>query len=232
MTLAKDDEHFLCLRASPARMDQLWAKGWRHFGVIFVRYRTSEHGGKQYTVLPLRIDLERFALRRSQKRILAKNRDLGVLLRPSSIDHEKEALFEKHRLRFEENVPTSLFNFMSPDPAAAPCPNLELSVYHGEKLLGTTFLDIGATATSAVYAIFDPEASKRSLGILMMLHSIQFSIERGCRYYYPGYAYREPFTYDYKKRFTGLESLDWTEGWKPYEPAPDSALTNAKGMLP
>lgn len=232
MTLAKDDEHFLCLRASPARMDQLWAEGWRHFGVIFVRYRTSEHGGQLYTVLPLRIDLQRFALRRSQKRILGKNRDLRVLLRPSSIDREKEALFEKHRLRFEENVPTSLFNFMSPDPSAAPCPNLELCVYHDEKLLGTTFLDIGATATSAVYAIFDPEAAKRGLGILMMLHSIQFSIERGCLYYYPGYAYREPFTYDYKKRFTGLEYLDWTEGWKPYEPTPDSALTNTKGMLP
>jgi arginine-tRNA-protein transferase len=121
---------------------------------------------------------------------------------------------------------------MSPDPSAAPCPNLELCVYHGEKLLAATFLDIGATATSAVYAIFDPEASKRSLGILMMLHSIQFSIEGGCRYYYPGYAYREPFTYDYKKRFAGLEYLDWSRGWKTYQTASDSAPTNKKGVLP
>jgi leucyl-tRNA---protein transferase len=216
MTFAKDDEHFLCLRASPARMDQLWAEGWRHFGVIFVRYRTSEHGGQQYTVLPLRIDLERFALHRSQKRILAKNRDLRVVFRPSSIDREKEALFEMHRLRFEENAPTSLFNFMSPDPSASPCPSKELCLYQGDKLLGATFLDIGATATSGVYAFFDPAASKRSLGVLMILHSIQFSIDRGFRYYYPGYAYREPFTYDYKKRFTGLEYLDWNQGWIPY----------------
>jgi len=216
MTLAQDDEHFLCLRASPARMDRLWAEGWRHFGVIFVRYRTSEHRGRQYTVLPLRINLSRFRLSRSQKRVLKKNRDLRLLIGPSSIDPEKEALFEKHRLRFDENVPTSLFNFMSPDPSSAPCPNLELCVFDGKKLLGATFLDIGATATSAVYAIFDPAAAKRSLGILMMLHSIQFSRDRGCQYYYPGYAYREPFTYDYKKRFSGLEYLDWERGWTPY----------------
>jgi arginyl-tRNA--protein-N-Asp/Glu arginylyltransferase len=216
MTFAQDDEHFLCLRASPSRMDRLWAEGWRHFGVIFVRYRTSEHRGKHYTVLPLRIDLKHFALTRSQKRVLAKNRDLRLVFRPSIIDREKVVLFEKHRLRFDENVPTSLFNFMSPDPSAAPCPNSELCLYLDKKLLGVTFLDIGATATSAVYAMFEPAAAKRSLGILMMLHSIQFSIERGYRYYYPGYAYREPFTYDYKKRFTGLEYLDWTEGWKRY----------------
>jgi len=232
MTLAKDDEHFFCLRASPARMDQLWADGWRHFGVIFLRYRTSEHGGRRYSVLPLRIDLECFGLRRSQKRILAKNRDLRVLLRPSSIDPEKEAVFERHRHRFNENVPTSLFNFMSPDPTATPCPNLELCVYHGDKLLGATFLDIGATATSAVYAFFDPAVARRSLGILMMLHSIQFSMERGCRYYYPGYAYREPFTYDYKKHFTGLECLNWDNGWKPFDAALDAAPANVKGVLP
>jgi len=232
MTLAKDDEHFFCLRASPGRMDQLWADGWRHFGVIFLRYRTSEHAGRRYTVLPLRIDLEGFELRRSQKRILAKNRDLRVILRPSSIDIEKEAVFEKHRLRFNENVPTSLFNFMSPDPTATPCPNLELCVYQDDQLLGVTFLDIGVMATSGVYAFFDPAAAQRSLGILMMLQSIQFSKERGCRYYYPGYAYREPFTYDYKKRFNGLECLDWERGWKPYDAALDSVPANLKGVLP
>ena len=231
MTLANDDEHFFCLRASPARMDRLWADGWRHFGAIFTRYHTSEHGGKRFTVLPLRIDLARFTLSRSQKRVLAKNRDLRVQFRPSCIDAEKEVLFKKHRVRFEANAPTSLFNFMSPDPSASPCANVELCVYQGQQLLAVTFLDLGMTATSAVYAFFDPVAAKRSLGILMMLHSIQFSIERGCHYYYPGYAYREPFTYDYKKRFNGLESLDWEQGWKPYNAAFDTAA-RMKGILP
>ncbi|HWH76936.1 MAG TPA: hypothetical protein VNT76_06170 [Candidatus Binatus sp.] len=216
MTHVTDDEHFLCLRASPGKMDQLWAEGWRHFGIIFARYRTSVHGGKLYSVLPLRVDLARFTLSRSQKRVLAKNRDTRVMLRPSSVDAEKEALFEKHRVRFDENVPTSLFNFLSPNPAQVPCPNLELCVYLGERLLAVTFLDVGGIATSGVYAIFDPAHSKRSLGVLMMLYSIQFSRESSYRYYYPGYAYREPFIYDYKKRLSGLEHLDWQSGWQPY----------------
>ena len=216
MTLSDDDQQFLCLEASAEEMDRFWAEGWRHFGIFFFRYRTAVHGKKTFTVLPLRLDVSRFALTRSLKRVVAINRDLTSLIQPASVDKVKKALFSKHRLRFKENVPTSLSNFLSPLPATVPCRNLELCVYLGKKLTAVTFLDLGQTATSAVYAMFDPAEAKRSLGILMMLHSIQFTREQGYRYYYPGYAYREPFAYDYKKRFLGLEYLDWLTGWKPY----------------
>jgi leucyl-tRNA---protein transferase len=216
MTASRDDESFICFSASPADMDELWAEGWRHFGIIFVRYGSAFHGGKFYSVLPLRVDIERFVLTRSQKRVLAKNQDVELIVRPSCVDKQKQALFEKHRLRFDENTPTSLYNFLSEFPDSVPCPNVELCVYIGRRLIAVTFLDVGELATSGVYAMFDPAEAKRSLGILMILHSVQFSRERGCRYYYPGYAYREPFSYDYKKRFTGLEYLDWTTGWIPH----------------
>ena len=226
MTFANEDQTFLCWSATPGQMDRLWAEGWRHFGIVFVRYPTSVHGGQPFTVLPLRIDLQRFGPSRSQKRVLAKSRDAEIIIRPSSVDAEKEALFEKHRLRFDENVPTSLYNFLSTMPASLPCTNLELCVYLGERLSGVTFLDVGARASSAVYAMFDPAEAKRSLGIFMMLQSLRFSRERGCRYYYPGYAYEEPFPYDYKKRFTGLEYLDWTAGWKAFKGAAAGGLRN------
>jgi arginine-tRNA-protein transferase len=224
VTASKDDESFLCLGAEPAEMDRYWAQGWRHFGIIFVRYGSAFHGGRLFTVLPLRINLQRFTLTPSQKRVLAKNRDTELIIRPSFIDQEKEALFEKHRLRFSENAPTSLHNFVSEFPDSVPCPNVELCVYLGGKLCGVTFLDLGARATSGVYAMFDPAEAKRSLGVLMVLRSIQFSRDRGYRYYYPGYAYREPFAYDYKKRFKGLEYLDWESGWKPYRDDSPSSL--------
>ena len=216
MTVPDNDQSFLCTDATPAAMDQYWAEGWRHFGIFFFRYLTALHGGKRFTVLPLRIDLERFVLTRSQKRVLAKNEDTRILMRPTSVDEEKAALFLRHRRRFKDNVPSSLKDFLSPYPASAPCLNLELCVYAGPELLGVTFLDVGYTATSAVYAIFDPAEAKRSLGILMMLRSIEFSRQQGYRYYYPGYAYQEPFIYDYKKRFIGLEYLDWKTGWKAF----------------
>jgi arginine-tRNA-protein transferase len=216
MTAATDDQSFLCLNASTARMDELWAEGWRHFGILFFRYPVAVHGDKRFSVLPLRIDLSRFNLTPSQKRVLARNQDTRTVVRPATVDAAREKLFAQHVLRFKENVPSSLYNFMSPMPASVPCLNMELCIYLRESLVGVTYLDIGQTATSAVYAMFDPAKSKRSLGILMILRSIHFSRQRGFRYYYPGYAYREASAYDYKKRFIGLEYLDWTAGWKPY----------------
>ena len=78
-------------------------------------------------------------------------------------------------------------------------------------------LDVGQTATSAVYAMFDPAHSRRSLGIFTMLEAIRYSRERGRRHYYPGYACVEPSVYDYKKNFAGLEHYDWREWRKSRE---------------
>ena len=216
MTCPEHDQQFLCADACGSEMDRFWAEGWRHFGIYFFRYRIAIHGGKVFSVLPLRIDLARFTLKRSQRRVLGINGDTKTRIQPTSIDKAKRALFDKHRTRFKENTPNSLSDFLSPFPATVPCRSFELCVYLGTKLIGVTFLDLGETATSAVYAIYDPAEAKRSPGILMMLRSIEFSRAQGYRYYYPGYAYREPYAYDYKKRFSGLEYLDWENGWKPY----------------
>lgn len=204
------------LHVAPGEMDKLWASGWRHFGAEFFRYSLAEHRGRICSVIPLRIDLTKFAPSRSQKRVLAKNQDVQFLIRPTFIDATKHALFFRHRERFEENVPDSLYTFLSHEPATVPCVNHELCVYDGERLLAASFLDLGATATSAVYALFEPAEHKRSLGIYTMLRAIEYSRARGCRYYYPGYAYREPSVYDYKKNFAGLEYLDWDYGWRVF----------------
>lgn len=215
MTVPNDHEYFFAFEVSAARMDALWAGGWRHFGWYFFRYRTAWHGEKRFTVVPLRTVLERFAPSRGQKRVLARNRDVEVVIRPAFVDREKERLFRRHVVRFSENAPRSLYDYLSPAPATSPCANHEVALYLDGRLVGATFLDVGERATSAVYAMFEPEESRRSLGIFMMLESIRYSSELGCRHYYQGYAYREPFVYDYKKNFAGLEELDWERGWSP-----------------
>jgi leucyl-tRNA---protein transferase len=210
------NEYFMARQVEPARMDMLWQQGWRHFGTLFFRYAMSEHNGIPCHVIPLRVELSKFALSQSQSRVLRKNRDLEIVIRPASIDDSKHALFNRHRERFRDNIPDSLFDFMSSQPASVPCRNEEMCVYRGDTLLAMSFLDVGESATSAVYAAFAPEEHKRSLGILTMLHAIEYSRTLGSRYYYPGYAYREPSMYDYKKKFSGLEFLEWTSGWRPY----------------
>lgn len=211
------NEYFLAKQVDGADMDRLWERGWRHFGTYFFRYSTMAHEGVACHVIPLRVELARFSLSQSQLRVLRRNRDLQVVIAPATIDTAKETLFYRHRERFKENVPNSLFDFMSRSPASVPCRNEEICIYRGDQLLAASFLDIGETATSAVYAAFEPGEHKRSLGILTMLRAVEYSQILGCRYYYPGYAYREASFYDYKKRFSGLEYLDWSSGWRDFD---------------
>jgi arginine-tRNA-protein transferase len=213
--MSSSEEYFVSWSVGPRLMDELWAEGWRHFGVLFFRYRSSVHGGQHCSVVPLRVDLGRFSASRSQRRILNRNRDAEVRVGATFVDEEKEDLFDRHKGRFKEAVPESLYDFLSHAPASVPCRNVEICVYLEGRLAAVSFLDVGESATSAVYAMFDPEESKRSLGIFTMLAAISYSRSLGCRHYYPGYGCREPSIYDYKKNFTGIEGLDWREGWGP-----------------
>src|SRR5688572_32828938 len=110
--MSSQEEYFLCRSAPPEQMDELWAEGWRHFGEIFFRYRRWRHDGRELHVTPLRVDLGRFAPTRSQRRVLSRNRDLRVALRPTVIDAELRRMFEAHRRRFRSDVPGSLRSFL------------------------------------------------------------------------------------------------------------------------
>ncbi len=211
--ISEIDEYFFAQEVTPEQMDYLWEHGWRHFGVYFFRYATLAKNDGLYHILPLRLKPANFSLSTSQKRVWKKNQDLRLEIRDAFIDEAKEALFERHKTRFAENVPDSIYDFFTPQPAGIPCPAKEICLWQEERLLAASFLDLGAQATSNVYAIYEPTETKRSLGIYLILLAIAYSRELGRQYYYPGYAYQEPSHYDYKKRFSGLEHFDW-QGWK------------------
>lgn len=199
------DEAFLAFNLSPEQMDGLWAQGWRHFGPYFFRYSRlrSNH------VLPLRMVLKQFQPSKSQLRAIRRNQDLEAVFAPAYVDCEVEDLFERHKSRFTHHVPPDIYTFVSDRPAQIPCPCLCLTLRHQERLVGISYLDVGQISTSSIYQCFDPEYSKRSLGVCMILLSIRYSLESGKAFYYPGYAYQEPSEYDYKKRLGSLEAYDW-----------------------
>ena len=203
------DEFREILRCSPTKMDLLWSMGWRHFGTYFFSSTTSWSNGKTVKVLPLRIDLAKFAPSRSQRRVLARNADLTTTFEPAAVDAVREGLFHRHKARFRDNVPDSLFDFLSFQPDRVPCQAMTCSIWKDSTLLATSYLDLGAEAVSAVYAMFEPEEQRRSLGILLILKEIEFAVSRGFKWFYTGYCYDQPSFYDYKRRFRGTEYFDW-----------------------
>lgn len=216
------DEHFVSWNQSPEQMDALWLAGWRHFGPIFYRYREAVTTDGLRHVMPLRIDVERFIASKSQRRVLRKNEDLVVKVKRAVIDDERQRLFDAHKMRFKDNIPNSLEDFLGPAPHAVPCITLEIGTYLTGRLIAASYMDVGATGVSGLYAFFDPNESHRSLGTATMLWELTVAKRAGKRWHYPGYCYREPSIYDYKKHFGPMECYDW-EQWKPL---PDSPIEN------
>lgn len=211
------DDAFICAAVPAEVMDQAWAAGWRHFGRYFFRYSTQESSdGDLQTITPLRIDLAACTFTKSQRRVLSKNTDLRSDIVPAAINGEMCELFQRHKQRFTHNIPDTLETFLGPDPAHGPCECRMLRVFDGARLIAVSFFDVGQQAASSVYAMFEPEYARRSLGIFTMLLEIQHCREAGLHWLYPGYATREASVYDYKKQFCGTEFLDWSAGaWLP-----------------
>jgi arginine-tRNA-protein transferase len=202
-------------RLTPEEMDQHLANAWRHFGPIFVRYQVCVPDQTLLHVQPLRVVLSRFTPSKSHRRILRRNADLLLEIQPTVIDDELRQLFDVHKTRFTENIPPSLDDFLGPLPAVIPDANVQFSLWKGNRRVAASFLDLGHEAVSSVYGMFDPAEARRSLGILTMLLEMDFARQRGCRFYYHGYAFQEPSPFDYKKQFSGLESFDWQGHWIP-----------------
>ncbi len=211
------NEEFYADTISAPQLDLLLADGWRHFGTHFFRYNLAVYREEIRRVIPLRIRLSDFQLSKSQRRILRKNEDLHVEIRPITITRESEALFHRHKRRFDHGIPELIYDFLSYEPATVPGEGREIAAYHDNKLVAVSYFDVGGISVSGIYAVFDPDESSRGLGIFTMLKEIEYAIETGCTFYYQGYAYEGESFYDYKKRFSALERFDWDGNWTGLE---------------
>lgn len=207
------NEEFYADAITPGQLDLLLADAWRHFGTHFFRYNLGIYHDEIRRVIPLRIRLADFQSSKSQRRNLRNNSDLRVEIRPIKITPESEDLFQRHKQRFDHGLPTSIYDFLSIEPASIPCEAREVAVYDNDRLVAVSYFDLGLTTTSGIYAAFDPEMRKRGLGIFTMLKEIEFSINAGKDFYYQGYAYEGESFYDYKKRFAATEEFDWNGSW-------------------
>jgi arginine-tRNA-protein transferase len=211
------NEQFFASRVGPAKADQLLAQGWRHFGEHFFRYNLGYYEEEIRRVYALRVDLSEFKFSKSQRRTLNRNADLESRIALAEISKATHELFERHKKRFTHGVPESIYDFLSPAPATVPSETYECAIVNGERVLATSYFDVGLESVSSIYAMFEPEETRRSLGILTMLREIGFALENGKKYYYHGYIYEGESFYDYKKRLSGLEIYDWQGSWLKFE---------------
>ena len=210
------NEEFEATKVTPEQYDHLLANAWRHFGSHFFRYNFGIYEDEIRRVIPLRIRLADLKISKSQRRVLRRNADLEVSISPYEVTSETHQLFEHHKRRFKTGVPNSIYDFIARDAASSPTELLEISVRDRGKLVAASFFDLAECSVSAIYGCFDPEETRRSLGIFTMLKVMEYARDLGLEFYYHGYAYEGSSFYDYKKHFTAIEAFDWYGIWRPF----------------
>lgn len=188
------------------------AQGWRRFGTYF--FRPACGGCRACT--PLRVLTRELRPTSSQTRVLRRNDDLDLRVRPLAYDSELFEIYRDHKRRFtdpaddepaeepdEDDFRASFF-----EPGA---PALLMEYRHQGRLLAWGFCDQAAEGLSSVYFAFRPEEGRRSLGTYSVFAESAWARDRGLPYYYLGYWIAAAPRLAYKGRFFPHEIYRWDQ---------------------
>jgi arginyl-tRNA--protein-N-Asp/Glu arginylyltransferase len=184
-----------------AGFHKLLAKGYRRLGQIF--YRNVCRGCSACE--PLRIEVGKFAVSASQKRTLRRNEDIHIAIRPSSsLTPGKVELYEKYIISKHSNDKKKRSH--DPLPVLFAIHSgydhiIEMTYYHGEKLIGVGIVDEAADSLSSNYFYYDTDYLVRRPGVLSILMEISLAKKMGKKHYYLGFYIEGNNKMAYKKYF-------------------------------
>jgi len=157
--------------------------------------------------IPVRIPVNDFQPRRSQRRAWARNRDLSAIQVPAEYNAEHFELFQRYvKARhpgggMDNPDPTQFMDFLANDWGDTRFVEFRA----GEKLVAVAVIDVLEHGLSAVYTYFDPAETRRSLGTYVILWEIEETRRLGHSWLYLGYWIRECPQMRYKDQFSPLE---------------------------
>lgn len=188
--------------------DALALLGFRRSG----RHLYRPHCEGCSACISVRIPVADFAPNRTQRKLVRRNADLELRVRPALFDAEHYALYARYiRTRHSDGdmYPPSheqYRTFLTLDQDYARLLELRLE----GRLLAVSAFDQLEHGLSAIYTFFDPDEpfERRSLGTFAVLCLVERARQLGLPHVYLGYWIRECRKMAYKQAFQPLEMLE------------------------
>lgn len=188
---------------TPATYQTLTEQGFRRSGSHLYR----PHCAGCQACIPARVPVATFRPRRRQRRVLARNADLTVELKPAVYSHEYYELYGKYiagRHRDGDMYPPSAAQFRS-FLLSQWSETLFVCLYLGKTLLAVAVTDQQEGGFSAIYTFFDSDYPARSLGVMSILKQIELCRKLELPYVYLGYWIRDSEKMRYKTEYRPVE---------------------------
>jgi arginyl-tRNA--protein-N-Asp/Glu arginylyltransferase len=210
--------HMLWIESiSSAEFRQLLERGYRRSGRLI--YRPACGACRECT--PTRLDLARFHPDRSQRRAVTRNQDLTWRWGRPRLDQERLDLHNRYVI---ERHGKHIDGLMDPEDylfsmVETPVVTGELTHWYSDgRLAALAIVDVVGEVWSSVFTFFDPDASRRSLGVLSIMRTIELARQHDATWLHLGFTIRGARSMTYKTRYRPLELLDPDGVWHRYSP--------------
>lgn len=179
-------------------LDQFLADGWYRIGQSIITTDLIRYDEILIPVFWLRVRLSTYRPSRSARRIRRRCEHLNTRILPFAITPEIETLYAQYRESLSHTVPPSAHEYLLDAESHNAFDSRLIEVRDGGRLVAAGYLDVGARCSAGILHIYAPAYSRLSLGKLLYLEAINYSVNAGHHYYYPGYISPGTEKFDYK----------------------------------
>lgn len=205
---------------SPESLDWYLSKGWYRMGSNIFTTHFLCFQQQLFSAIWIRVDLEDFSFSKSQRKLLSRNgKKFRNRIAFRHFSQEKEILYSRYAAGFNGRLSPSLRDSLEDYDQHTVFNTYEVAIRDIEtnELVGASYFDLGDKAAASILGIYEPNLEKHSLGYYTMLLEIQYCLDNGFRYYYPGYVVPGYGRFDYKLRLGKAEFYDLQyDEWHDY----------------
>lgn len=198
---------------------ELVRRGFRRSGLYVYRPRCDNC----HACVPVRLPVADFTPNRSQRRCWARNQDLSYTLKPLVFDEAHYRLYRRYQhtrhpgggMDQDDREQYRIFLLTSRVDSAL----IEFTL-HGQVVM-VSLVDRLLDGLSAVYAFYEPELSRRGLGVYNVLTLVALARREGLPYVYLGYWIGASRKMAYKRQYRPIEGLvdgNWQRLGSEHEP--------------
>ena len=191
---------------SGEELDDFLARGWFRMQQSIFTCRYLFQDGMLSTAIWIRLPLKDYSFSKSLRKINSKNgRKFEVRYGPAEITAEKELLFCRYRENFAGRLSNSLYETLGLGRENIIYSSMQTEIRDNGELVAFSIFDCGQSSIQSISGIYDPEYAEHSLGLYTMLLEVQYGLEHGYSYFYPGYIAPGRPIFEYKLRTHGTE---------------------------
>jgi Putative arginyl-tRNA:protein arginylyltransferase len=157
------------------------------------------------------------------RRVLRRNDDLSVEVRPTVATSEQYELFKRYLESRHAGGGMNQMSFIDYEymvedtPVQSVLVEYRLRDHPDQTLVAVALTDVMHDGLSMVYSFYDPDLAQRSLGTYLILDHIAQVRSAGLGYVYLGYWVKDSPKMAYKAQYKPLEVQRGTLGWCPLD---------------